>query len=45
MWEESGCVVARKAGPIAMPGPGLPVLILSENVRHGWLSKADDDVI
>lgn len=46
LWERvgSGCAVARAAS-VVTSGSGLPVLILSEDMPHGWFSKADDDAI
>ena len=41
----SGCAAARAAASVVPSGSGLLVLILSEDMQHGWFLKADDDAI
>ena len=35
----SGCAAARAAASVVPSGSGLLVLILSEDVQHGWVWK------
>lgn len=35
----------QSGGSVVTSGSGLLVLILSEDMQHGWFLKADDDAI